>query len=335
MSNLSLYNENLIYKKAKEFRVLFPDSDLILSLFNGTKWTRYEFLSGNLLKPITESVFDIASLTKIFTSILTLQLVKYQKLKLNSLIHNIIPTLKDFKHLQLVQLLNHSSHLDLIQKFSTQVDYSRTDFEEILFNPTNLSCKRDISRFTYSDLNYIYLAKIVEKIADQDLENLIFDLNRDYNLNLTFNPLFKQNIDLDSIVATSKINPKGQVYDFKALKLGGIAGHAGLFAKLEDLEKCAFNWIFNDWHFGSELLSQAFYSDVTGKDSETFGLVFRNGRLSSLPNHSGFTGPSMVINPKKQTALVHLNNYTYPEFNESKRQIFKKWNQQICSLLPV
>jgi len=333
MSNLSLFHRSLILKKASEFRQLFPDSDLILSLFDGSQWLRYEFLSKNPVANFPNLYFDLASLTKIFTSNLVLETIKYQKLKLNTSVSSIIPALTHFKHLQLYQLLNHSSHLDLINKFSVTTDYSKADFEDIIFSPTNLECKRESNKYNYSDLNYIYLGKILEKIIGKNLSTLIDEMNQKYGFDLLFNPSLRLNSK--NIMPTSKNVQPGLVWDFKAEKLGGVAGHAGLFAKLEDIENCSLNWIYNEWHFSSELLNQAYFAPNNQEiKGEVFGLSFRNGRLSNLPNHSGFTGPTMVLNPEKETALVHFNNYTYSDFTENKRDLFRKWNIEICRLFP-
>ena len=334
MSNLSLFHEKLICNKAQEFRTLFPDSDLILSLFNGQKWTRYEFISGNLKANIQESIFDLASLTKVFIATITLKLIKYQKLKLNSLVHSVVYTLHDFKHLELVKLLNHSSHLDLIQKFDTTKAYSKEEFENIIFSPNNLQYKRLLTKFLYCDLNYLYLGKILETISNTTLDELILEFNQEFGFNLNYNPLLK-NIKDDLLVPTSKTIQAGNVNDFKSCTLGGITGHAGLFGTIDDLEKCANNWIYNNWHFSSELYNQAFDFDTTHPpDKEIFGLVWRLGGYCTLPNHSGFTGPTMVLNPAQEISLVHLNNYTYSKVDNG-REKFKKWNHEVCSLIPV
>lgn len=337
MSNLSQYHENLICQKSKEFQSLFPESDLVVSIFDGTSWKRYEFSTHKLKSSIQESYFDLASLTKAFISTIVLDFVKYKKIKLDSPVHDIITTLKDFPYLKLFQLLNHSSHLDLITKFSHDINYSKQDLENILFNSTNVGYIRDKTKFLYSDLNYLYLGKILEKISGNSLEVLVSKLNQSFKLNVTYKPL-QNNIPTKFIVPSAKTKPVGEVHDFKTFHLGGVAGNAGLFGTVTDLEIFAYNWMFNQWHFGSEIANQALYSDsiLSHKpisDEETFGLTWRNGRYSNLPNHSGYTGPTMVINPKNSTALIHLNNHLYSGSDEASRQTFKIWNEQLCSLL--
>src|SRR5262249_4045982 len=93
------------------------------------------------------------------------------------------------------------------------------------------------SRFVYSDVGYLFLGQIVEKVAGMPLDGFTrkhvftpLGMNE-----TTFNPNGKLR---ERAAPTEKVEGKwqpGVVHDPRAYRLGGVAGHAGLFSTADDL----------------------------------------------------------------------------------------------------
>jgi CubicO group peptidase (beta-lactamase class C family) len=259
-------------------------------------------------------------------------LTQTKKIDLNQKTSNLLSSLKPFQNLTLEKLLTHQSCLNLTQKYSKNQNYNTQQIREILFNSSNLEIQKTNLRFNYSDLNYIYLGEILPKlIGFKGLETALNSFLQKFELDFVFNPLLK-NIPISEIVPSSQNTPAGIVHDPKARWLGGVAGSAGLFGNLGSLQKFTEIWLKNDFKLNSDLYKQSLYPTVPWYFSNSqpiFGDVWRIGKYSQNPNHAGFTGPSIMVDPKKQFAIIHLNNYLFESEAEQHRTNFLSWNTEL------
>ena len=194
------------------------------------------------LEPMTEdTIFDVASLTKVMaTAPAIMLLVERGQVNLDDPVHNYLP---DFKgqgrdSITVRQLLTHVSGL-----------------------PAGLTKRRDVSSyalaietavseepkpapqtvFRYSDVNFILLGHIVQKVTGLKLNQFV---EREI-----FHPLkMNETCYLPSKAKTDRIAPttregarfmRGTVHDPKARAMGGVAGHAGVFGTVADLARYA------------------------------------------------------------------------------------------------
>ncbi len=219
-----------------------------------------------------ESIYDLASLTKILSTTLSImKLQEQQKIDINKTLADYLPSLKESNkaNLLLSDIMAHQARLkpwvpfylktiktdSLKQKwyrfkpegrFQTMVtptmyidsSYKDSIIQEILNTPL-----RRTNRYKYSDLGFYLLKDIVEQESQQKIEQWV--------KNTFYNPLGANHIGflplkqfpLQQIVPTEKDNYfrqdtiQGTVHDMGAAMLGGVGGHAGLFSNANDVGK--------------------------------------------------------------------------------------------------
>ncbi|MCR4618168.1 MAG: penicillin binding protein PBP4B, partial [Lachnospiraceae bacterium] len=231
-------------------------------------------------------------------------------------------------------------------KNNTNILYSGVESNEDTKAKTLVSiCKTPLmyepgSKTVYSDVDYMLLGFLIEKVSGKDLNSYCkenfwepMDLN-----NITFNPL-KNGFDASDCAATElngntrdgvvdfpgirNYTLQGEVHDEKAYYcMGGVSGHAGLFANATDLAKLMSTMLtggYGEYSFYSENVIDAF---TAPKDafSASWGLGWwREGELqrvgffgtdsgNSAFGHQGWTGTIVIIDPDKDLVIVYLTN---------------------------
>ena len=277
-------------------------------------------------EPMTaDTIFDIASLTKVVgTATAVMQLVERGELRLNDPVAKYLPEFgQDGKdEITVRQLMTHYSgleeDLDLGQPWQGQQTAFRMAFAEKPVFPPG-------SRFLYSDVNFIVLGALVEKISGLSLEQ--------YTEKNIFAPLGMTHTRyLPPASWKTKIAPtqfdeqnkmlRGVVHDPTARRMGGVAGHAGVFSTADDLSLFA-QALLN----GSKVLSAGMVEKMTtpqqpptahtlrglGWDIDS---PFSSNRGDLLPvgsfGHTGFTGTSLWIDPTTRTFIIILSNAVHP-----------------------
>mgnify|MGYP002633052352 CR=1 FL=1 len=276
----------------------------------------------------TDTVFDLASLTKpIATATSIMLLIEDGLVELDAPAKKYIPEFgvngKDV--ITIRQLLTHQSGL-LPDNSIKDYENGRADaFRRI--HALDLRAEPG-TRFMYSDVGFIVLGEIVERVSGNSLDT--FARER------IFKPLgmsdtgFNPPADLKQRAApTQERNGewmRGEVHDPRAFKLGGVAGHAGLFSTAENLARYAQMLINNGVLSNAQVLkaetcrlmqsSQEVSSGVRtlGWDRRT-GYSSNRGDLFS-PNafgHGGFTGTALWIDPEQEMFVIFLSNRVHPD----------------------
>ena len=228
-------------------------------------------------KMTVDTIFDVASLTKpVATATSIMILVEQGKLRLNDTIGKYIPDIDDpeAKRVTIQQLLTHTSgyrpDFDLGEKWTGREGMLVALKKEKLRNPPG-------TRFVYSDIGFIVLGEIVQRIGEEIpfkfAERNVFEPDSmlstrffsagdmivgDRNLTpIAYDslPVFQKT--RDRIAPTENIRGqnsylgskfqgdektgeqmlRGQVHDPTAYRMGGVAGHAGLFSTADDLAR--------------------------------------------------------------------------------------------------
>jgi serine-type D-Ala-D-Ala carboxypeptidase len=194
----------------------------------------------------------------------------------------------------------------------------------------------------YSDLGLMLLGEVVRRLSGQDLDAAIAQhLTLPLGLAaLTFNPL-RPSQDRMRIVPTED-DPNwrgrriwGEVHDENACGVGGVAGHAGLFAPARDVAVLGQAWLDGDERLGisPEVRQQATSEQAVMRRGLGWVLKAHEGANAGdllSPNtygHTGFTGTSMWIEPERQLVIVVLTNWVYmgrqtPGLYEFRRAVF-------------
>lgn len=273
----------------------------------------------------TDTIFDLASLTKVIaTTTAVMQLVTQGKVRLNDPVSKYIPEFAQNgkEDITVRELLVHHSglteDLDLTQPWEGRENGFRMAYEQKLVFPPG-------SRFLYSDINFITLGALVERVSGTTLDKYcaahIFS-----PLKMTHTAFVPPAAWLPRIAPTQYDEHehmlRGVVHDPTSRRMGGVAGHAGLFSTADDLSKFA-QALLN----GSAVLpSLAIHKMITPQQPPTSTVLrglgwdidspFSSNRGELLPvgsyGHTGFTGTSMWIDPTTRTFIILLTNSVHP-----------------------
>jgi CubicO group peptidase (beta-lactamase class C family) len=279
----------------------------------------------------TDVVFDLASLTKpVATAASVLHLVQKGKLRIDDPVSKHLPAFdrqgKD--RITIEQLLLHTSGLPAGNPVSAYEGGRKKAVEAI----AELRLAADPGKkFTYSDLGFILLGELVEKVSGEALDvyarkNLFEPLGLP---TLTFLPDKKLR---DRCAPTQKVKDewlRGVVHDPRSRALGGVAGHAGLFGTADDLAVFAQTLLDGGVFNGKRILdAQTVKLFTTPRDvpggKRTLGWDARTSYSSNRGEkfagygHTGFTGTSIWIDPEKDLFVVVLTNRVNPTRNNTR-----------------
>jgi CubicO group peptidase (beta-lactamase class C family) len=184
------------------------------------------------------------------------------------------------------------------------------------------------SKFIYSDVNFIVLGELVGRVSGEPLERFVSErLFRPLGMSETgYTPA----PDLCARAAPTQQRDgrwmRGEVHDPRAWKLGGVAGHAGLFSTAADLARYAQAMLNKGQLDGQRVLAEETVERMTrgymvssglrglGWDKRTGYSINRGERLSDLAfGHGGFTGTVIWIDPQLDLFFIFLSNRVHPE----------------------
>ena len=267
------------------------------------------------------SIYDLASLTKVVgTTTAAMILFDEHTLDLDAKVTQFLPAftggLKD--QVTVRQLLMHRSGLpagrDLWRHAHTPDEARRLIFDVPLeYRPGTGQ--------VYSDLGADLLGMVVETIAGERLDTF---LHRRVFAPLGMNDTqFRPSDSLVYRIAPTEMNPprgyplRGEVHDENAYALGGVAGHAGLFATASDLSVFAQMMLnggtYGDVRIVSDTAVRLFTARAAG--SRALGWEIADGQHGAgsflgerAYGHTGFTGTSMWIDPDRQMFVILLTN---------------------------
>ena len=270
-----------------------------------------------------DTIFDLASLTKpVATATAVMQLVEQGRLDLDAPAARYWPEFAGHGKatITLRQLLSHHSglraDLDLAKPWSGLETARRLILAE---KPVSLPG----TRYIYSDINFEVLGELVERVSGLPLDV--------YCRQHIFAPLglrdtaFKPT-DTTRIAATEG-GRRGLVHDPSASRMGGVAGHAGLFSSADDLARFARMLLAGGELDGVRILRAASVAamilpQAAEPKAHPRGLgwdlapPFSANRAALPPlgayGHTGYTGTALWIDPVSRVYLILLSNRVHP-----------------------
>jgi len=303
------HNGTVVYRKAFGMRSLEPSKEAMT----------------------IDTIFDIASMTKcIATATSAMKLVEEGKVRLNDAVAVYLPEFarNGKENITVRQLLTHFSglreDLDLKRAWTgREAAYEMVMDEKPAFPPG--------SRFLYSDINFETLGFLVEKVSGLSLN--------EYAAKNVFAPLGMNDTRfLPPAQWRSRIAPtlydenhqmlRGTVHDPAARRMGGVAGHAGVFSTAGDLSKYAQDML-SGFHVLSALSVEKMSTpqqpptatslrglgwDIDSPFSSNRGEFLSVGSFG----HTGFTGTSIWIDPVTNSYVIILTNAVHPHGYNSK-----------------
>lgn len=273
----------------------------------------------------TDTVFDLASLTKVVaTTPSVMRLVEYGQVRLGDPVSKFIPEFgaNGKQSISIRELLTHYSglrpDLDLNVSWEGEAEAFHRAHEEKLQNPPG-------AKFVYSDINFIVLGELVQRLSGLPLDKYA-DAHIFQPLGMKHTRFLPPAAWLPQIATTLSIDNHhlllGIVQDPTAERMGGVAGHAGVFSTAEDLAIYAQALIDRNKILTPDLIEKMTTPQQPPNAVEVRGFgwdidsSFSTNRGELLPvgsfGHTGFSGTSMWIDPYSKTYIILLTNSVHP-----------------------
>lgn len=279
----------------------------------------------------TYPYYDLASLTKvIFTQQAMMEAFDQNKWNLETKVADILTDFPN-KDVKIQELLTHTSGIEWWKPFYKSVDLEKSwpQKREWLYEELKKSEFKKTGKAVYSDLGFMLLGFVLEKMAQKNILDVWTDFKSRYYPNTTFDFHVNNKTDMPiNQIAPTEDCPwrrritRGEVHDENTWSLGGISTHAGLFGSIEDVSAFGLNvrsqlqgiaryqvrqktaQLFatraispevGDWALGYMMPSP------TGASCGTHFSVLSIG-------HTGFTGTSAWYDPRHDLLVLILSN---------------------------
>jgi len=279
-------------------------------------------------RPDASTIWDLASLTKVIgTTSAMLQLVGQRKVALDSPVVRYLPewTASGAQRVTVRQLMTHSAGLPAWRPLYKEAGSSDEAIRQLFATgPDTIPGKR----FLYSDLGFMLLGKLVERVSGEPLAH--------YDSAHVFAPLGMRDTrylppaDWRARIAPTEQDPwrqrklRGEVHDENAAMVGGVSGHAGLFSSGRDLARFARMYLQGGMLDGQPVFDANTVAQFTRAQDTTIsrralgwetptGGNSAGHRLSPMAfGHTGFTGTSLWMDPQQGVFVLLLTNRVNP-----------------------
>jgi CubicO group peptidase (beta-lactamase class C family) len=297
-----------------------------------------------------ETLFDLASVTKVLATT-TMAMILYER-GLLDLDIPVISIVGEFSGedprrdaVTLRMLLAHSSGLPAYEKLFLRA-HTRDELLQAAFCTELVNDPG--SHTEYSDIGFIVLGVALERMADESLDRfcqreILGPLGMTHT---TFNPAAELRAAIPPTADDKTFRHRilqGEVQDENASVLGGIAGHAGLFATAQDVALFAHALLKG----GSPILRpetiSLFATRETSPEGTSRALGWdtpsspsQSGRYFSARayGHLGYTGTSLWIDPERQLSVTLLTNRTWPDCtNQAIKQVRPKFHDELIEVV--
>jgi len=283
------------------------------------------------VEPMTaDTIFDVASVTKVVaTTTSVMKLMEEGRIRLTDRVSSFISGFERHNKTDITvrHLLTHTSglrpDLDLADPWSGYDKAIELAIDEV---PTSAPGER----FVYSDINFLLLGEIVRRVSGMPLD--------EYAAKNIFTPLGMKDTGfrpagslLPRIAPTEKVDGqmlRGVVHDPTSRRMGGVAGHAGLFSTAADLSIFCRMLLDGGRYNGVRVLSPLTVAKMTSPATGSgdpnvrdlgwdIDSSYSSNRGELLPvgsyGHTGFTGTSLWIDPLTREFVVFLSNRVHPD----------------------
>jgi serine-type D-Ala-D-Ala carboxypeptidase len=348
-------------------RHVFPGAVLLVR--EGTRVFYLRAFGHRSLEPAVtpmgeDTIFDVSSLTKPFaTSIAMMLLVREGKVRLDDRVtrffHNfgvLGKTHITFRHLlshcsglaawrpffkEILQIERHGGRIRFLGSHGAKEHVYQAIHKERLEAPPG-------TRTLYSDLGFILLGAVIEEVGGMTLDRFCHErIFRPLGLRAT------AFIDL-SLLRTRRLEPVaemiaptehcpwrkkvlcGEVHDDNAYAMGGVSGHAGLFASAKDLDTllCCLKACHRNAHaFIPQRIVQEFWTrdqavpestwclgwDTPSRANSSAGDLFSRQSVG----HLGFTGTSVWLDLEHDRHVILLSNRVHPSRDNEQIKAFR------------
>jgi serine-type D-Ala-D-Ala carboxypeptidase len=273
----------------------------------------------------TDTIFDLASLSKLFTCVVAMQQIEGGELDLSAAVASCLPRFANGS-ITVQQLMTHTSGLPAAP---TPALGQYPDL------PSRVNAILDVAprfapgtTYLYSDVNMLLLQLVLRQVTGQALDVLVRKgITEPLGMRDT---MYEPPGSLRSRIAAAEYKTSrglvwGQVHDENAWSLGGVAGHAGVFATVDDVAILAQAILNGGTYAGRRILSEDSVTRMLTDHNQDFpgdahGLGFEldqrsyMGRMAGArtAGHTGFTGTTIVIDPVSRSIALQFSNRVHP-----------------------
>ena len=237
-------------------------------LYEAFGTTRYQDDGSRVVTK--DTIYDIASITKIFTATAALILADRGEILLDDKLAKFFPRCAYGDKVAVRHLLTHTSGISVwMAKLAEQKP------DEIHQAVIQASLKnKPGAKAEYANVNSYLLGEIIELVSKETLDKFFLkEICRPLGMKETFfNPpgAFFERI-APTEIAENRGLITGQAHDESTHALGGVAGHAGLFSTAEDLNRLCRIWLNGGQNISEKIRKAALLKQNSG-DSVGFGL---------------------------------------------------------------
>jgi uncharacterized protein YbbC (DUF1343 family)/CubicO group peptidase (beta-lactamase class C family) len=288
-----------------------------------------------------DTIYDIASLTKVVaTTPAIMKLYEQGKIKIDDPVTAYLPEFQGGEsNITIRNLLTHYSGL----RPDLDIDPPWTGYETgirkaLIDKPTGPPGVA----FVYSDINFELLGEIVRRVSGKPLDQFAREQ--------IFEPLgmkettFRPAQSLAARIAPTEVDNstgkpwRGIVHDPTARYMGGVAGHAGLFSTADDLARYAEMMLSGNLFAPATValftspagppdqpILRGLGWDIDSPYSSNRGDIFPRG---ASYGHTGFTGPSIWIDPASKSFVVIMTNRVHPKGGRS----INEWRRSVATI---
>jgi len=296
----------------------FPGAAVIIGRHGAIVWERGYGTTGGRSSASVDperTIYDVASLTKVVaTSAAAMLLVDQGRLRLDDPVERYLPEFRGTwkSHVTIRQLLTHTSGLPVGRELArhSRVESRRLVLRTPLETPPG-------ERSVYSDLGPDVLGFVIERVTGKSLDRFV---QRAIYAPLGMrSTMFRPGATMSSRIApTERGIPRGEVHDRNAHALGGVAGHAGLFASAADLAIFSQFMLQRGAFHGARLVHDTTVAEFTrrsvGRQALGWETCAGGGSCGQYLGptafgHTGFTGTSIWIDPERDLFVIVLTNW--------------------------
>jgi CubicO group peptidase (beta-lactamase class C family) len=287
----------------------------------------------------TDTLYDVASLTKLFTTTALLLAVRPTQTSIDTPLAEFLPefAVVDKRSITLRDLLQHNSGIDLAIQALIAISPDEW-ISHIAQAPLHSEPK---TKVLYSCTNFFLLARVVEMLSNQPLDDYITTqiLQPLQMLRTTWLPL--NDFAVEEIAPTEQGQEQlwhGIVHDEAARTWQQYTGHvssgnSGLFSTAHDLAKFAAMWCQNGTYQGTQILTREEVDSIFPNPAHELNPIARRGlgwqlnatffmsekAPADAAGHTGFTGPTLWLSRSTGHICIILNNRVYPTRDTSSR----------------
>lgn len=288
-----------------------------------------------------DTLFDLASLTKLYTTTAFLRLVDGGLVGLDTPVSKVLPNFSGQRPIRpYPHPLNTGEQVEVVPPTDTLIDAEMVTFEQLLTHSGGLPAWLNLrdapdepsrlamclntpfayqpgTQVVYSDIGFILIGLAVAKLYGAPLERAMDGLViKPFGFLVRYGPI-SENVAPTEFCQWRQRRIIGEVHDENAATLHGVAGHAGLFGTGTDV--AALGQIYLDG--GQNLLDPKLVRNATRRHIGDRGLGWMmrspegssSGRYFSPQSygHTGFVGNSLWVDPKRKLVCALLTNNVF------------------------